>query len=560
MNSFWDNRRTRFFGIVILLTIQAGLLVGLNWITSINRTEVGHLGAAVYFWKTGKFDVFHVNPPLTRMIDGIPFFLFTSESDWKAYSPRPQDRSEWNLGMAFIQANSPEKIRWCVFLSRCSLIPLILLGSFYGIRFASELFGNGGGFLFLTLWVFSPLVLGWGATICPDVVASSLGIIAIYRLWHFLKIPNWKNAGLAGILLGLLPLAKMTWIIAFPLWIILWAIWKCPEWKRFVTVVLIAVYVINMGYFFDGSFKQFGDYTFHSQTLTGIEPTAESIVPKPGNRFRQTVLENIPVPLPSEFIQGLDTQKRDFETGLPSYFYGESSQHGWWNYYLVTLAIKEPLGIWGLFLLAVFMSVFDKTFKSNWRNELMLFCPALALLLVVSAQTGFSIHPRYIIPMLPLIYLWIGKLAQTKNRTILSFASFFVLWIVSGSLYYYPYSMSYFNESIGGARNGPKYLLGSNIDWGQNLYLLDGWYKKHPKARPFRTSYTGGENPKRFGMNLIGSVTSPLETGWYAVGVNELYELKEYKPFRDRTPIDRIGWSIFIYHIENEKEEGTKNE
>jgi hypothetical protein len=31
-----------------------------------NRTEAGHLGAAVYLWHTGKFNVFHVNPPFVR--------------------------------------------------------------------------------------------------------------------------------------------------------------------------------------------------------------------------------------------------------------------------------------------------------------------------------------------------------------------------------------------------------------------------------------------------------------------------------------------------------------
>ena len=80
--------------VVFLLLLQGILLAYLNWATSLNRTEVGHLGAAVYFWKTGRFDVFHVNPPLTRMIDGLPILLAAPEYDWKSYSPRPQDRSE----------------------------------------------------------------------------------------------------------------------------------------------------------------------------------------------------------------------------------------------------------------------------------------------------------------------------------------------------------------------------------------------------------------------------------------------------------------------------------
>jgi hypothetical protein len=42
-------------------------------------------------------------------------------------------------------------------------------------------------------------------------------------------------------------------------------------------------------------------------------------------------------------------------------------------------------------------------------------------------------------------------------------------WFVSSSLWIYPHSLSYFNESIGGPLNGPRHLLGSNVDWGQDL-------------------------------------------------------------------------------------------
>jgi hypothetical protein len=42
-------------------------------------------------------------------------------------------------------------------------------------------------------------------------------------------------------------------------------------------------------------------------------------------------------------------------------------------------------------------------------------------------------------------------------------------WMLSSSLWIYPHSLSYFNESIGGPLNGPKHLLGSNVDWGQDM-------------------------------------------------------------------------------------------
>jgi len=71
--------------LVTLLCVQASLLAYLSWSTSPNHTEAGHIGAAVYLWHTGKLDVFHVNPPLTRVIAGAPIALFCSPKyDWKS--------------------------------------------------------------------------------------------------------------------------------------------------------------------------------------------------------------------------------------------------------------------------------------------------------------------------------------------------------------------------------------------------------------------------------------------------------------------------------------------
>jgi len=115
--------------LVLLLFTQTILLVYLSYSTSPNRTEVGHIGAAVYLWHTGKFDVFHVNPPLVRAVAGISIALFCNpEYDWKPYSSRPQDRSEWRLGSAFVEKNELEDLHIYVFLMRLAVrVPAVAL-------------------------------------------------------------------------------------------------------------------------------------------------------------------------------------------------------------------------------------------------------------------------------------------------------------------------------------------------------------------------------------------------------------------------------------------------
>jgi len=563
-----SQRNRLVFGVILvtLLFTQASLFAGLSWSTSLNSTEVGHIGATVYFWHTGKFDVFRVNPPLTRSIVGIPLALFCNPNyNWERYSARPQDRSEWVLGLAFINANEPDDLRLYVFLMRTAYFPLFLLGGYFSYHFASELYGVLPGVVLLNLWVFSPLVLAWGATICPDVCAASLGIIGVYTFWHWLKTPTWGKTITAGICLGLLPLTKMTWIIAFPLWFLIWFIWVIPYfikrnsnviipgWKQLAAILLIGVYMINMGYAFDGSFRQLRDYKFISHTLTGREINEKSLSVVTGNRFEKSWLGYVPVPLPGEFVQGIDTQKLDFERGIESYLRGEYSRHGWWYYYVYTILIKEPLGTLCLGVLAIITTIFLTQYNASWRDEMVVILPGLVFFIFVSSQNGFSLHPRYIIPALPFAYIWISKLGQSfakKQYPLSTVTVILLIWMVGSSLYYFPHSMSYFNELVGGPKNGPKHLLGSNVDWGQNSYFLQKWYNKHPEARPIKIAYSSTESLDRLGIKDTQQPPKEPEPGWFALGVNEIYaSSKQYEYFKQFEPVDFIGYSIYIYHI-----------
>ena len=552
-----------------LLLMQALLLAYLSWSTSPNRTEVGHLGAAVYLWHTGMFDVFHVNPPLVRAIAGAPVALLCKPpDDWAGYSLQPKDRPEWALGTTFINANDPDDLRLYVFLARIACIPLILLGGYFGYRFASELYGRWSGVTFLILWIFSPLILGWGATLCPDVHAAAIGIVGLYALWHWLKNPTWKKACVAGICLGLMPLTKMTWIIAFPIWLIVFFAYFASFLNRkesdgtkdakgfgkiaaqFAVIILFGIWMINMGYFFDGSLRQLKNYQFISSTFTGHEITKGRDIIS-GNRFADTWMGQIPVPLPAEFVQGIDTQRLDFERGLESYARGVWSDRGWWWYYGYVLLLREPLGVWALTILAIFVTCFCRNANAPWRDELMIMIPLAAIFPIISSQDGFSINPRYIILVLPLLYIFISKAAYSSAAVYRLLTAVFLTWVVGSSLSFYPYSMSYFNELAGKPTNYPQYLLGSNIDWGQDTYALKTWMDKHPEARPLYISYTSAISLEKLGVTSDGTVPTRPTAGWMVIGVNELFAKRgRFDWLKEHEPVGMVGYSILIYRVE----------
>lgn len=545
---------------IAAMSIQAGLLIHLSWSTSPNYTELGHVAGALHFWNTGKHDVFHVNPPLLRIISGMPVAVFCQpKTNWDSYSTYPQDRCEWALGAAFVRANDYSDIRNYFFLMRVVCIPLILLGSYYGYRFAHELYGGPAAIIFIILWTFSPLILGWGATICPDVAAASMGVVGVYTFWTWLNKPSWKNAIIAGIFLGFMPLTKITWVFAFPIWAILFGVWKYFEqkekrtlpWNQFWAILFLAVYVINAGYFYDGSFRPLKDYCFISTALSGNE-AVDGKPTESGNRFKNTLIGFLPVPFPAEFIQGIDTQKLDFEKGMDSYACGDWSDHGWWWYYCYVLMLREPLATWCLTLLAC-LSVLSTPKRTDKRkNELIIVIPLVLLFVFISKQDGFSAHPRYILLVSPFLYLFISRLGMflaKKRPIIIATISICLLWFAISSISFYPYFLSYFNTMGGKPENWPMLLLGSNINWGQETYETAAWVKKHPHVKPLYISIKPTIPLEKFGITHE-EVPIDETRGFIVICVNYLYSRdNRYAWLRKYQPKQIIGHSIYVYEL-----------
>jgi len=111
-------------------------------------------------------------------------------------------------------------------------------------------------------------------------------------------------------------------------------------------------------------------------------------------------------------------------------------------------------------------------------------------------------------------------------------------------------------------------LLDANIDWGQDVLRLKQWIDDHPDANPLHTAITtfvpldsvGIESEPIPRANESGNGQFvPLKPDWYAISVNQLIGYKLYgsdRPecmqFQQMEPVDRIGYSIYIYHVEGE--------
>ena len=190
-----------------------------------------------------------------------------------------------------------------------------------------------------------------------------MGIASCYLFWRWLNCPGFTGGLFVGVVLGLAELTKFTLLVVYPLWALAWIAYRLSDrglskWGSCLResgmlagMLCLSIVVINIGYGFEKPFQPIGAYQFRSQLFSGADCKSDGPFPI-GNRFADTWFASLPVPLPANFVQGIDAQRLDFERGLPSYLRGEWSKHGWWYYYLYALAIKIPLGTWCVVALA----------------------------------------------------------------------------------------------------------------------------------------------------------------------------------------------------------------
>jgi hypothetical protein len=638
------SRAVTRFVVVALLTIHAGLLAWQAYRYSPTMDEPAHMAAGISHWKFGRFDLYRVNPPLVRMVAALPMLVVDPKVDWSAFSEAPYARPEFAIGSKLANGNGFD-IFWDFTLARWACIPFSLVGGYFCYRWGRELYGVRSGIVALVLWCFCPNILGNGALITPDVPAAALGVTACYFFWRWLNAPGWSAAFLAGLTLGLAELTKATWIILFPLYPAMWLVWSLCQGKsrargrgqacigesvddhpidaprsmptnpqsaiqnpkcvaQLAAILLLALYLLNLGYGFENSFRPLGKFAFISRTLGG--PAAHE---KPGNRFAGTWLASVPVPVPANYLRGIDVQKYDFEKGKWSYLRGEQKFGGWWYYYLYAMAVKMPVGTLALIGIAC---VFPLTglrreptgqscecaaaLQSAIQNPksaiILLLLPALAVLVLISSQTGFSRYLRYALPAFPFLFLFASGLVgatpkprkgarSLRIRGAFARAAIPLLLLVSAtsSLAVFPHSLSYFNEVAGGPLNGADHLLDANIDWGQDLLEFKRWHDGHPGRAPQHAFLFGFVSPATAGidvvplppgeMNRFGASDGRADpsSGWCAISVNELYGYKhfgdradDFSRFRHFSRMERCGYSIRLFSSVQNNNDSRRND
>ena len=185
-------------------------------------------------------------------------------------------------------------------------------------------------------------------------------------------------------------------------------------------------------------------------------------------------------------------------------------------------------------------------------------------------STNLNLGLRHIVPVYPLLFISVAAaLAALIKRYAyvgISIAALLAFGLVAETTSAYPNYIAFFNTPSGGWEGGIKLLGDSNLDWGQDMKMLNRWQQDHVD-KPLYLAYFGIADAKFYGVNAIDlpgeaggypfstrvGVPQGNESCYIAVSATNLQQIyfkqQFYAELLQRKPLDVLGGTIYIYEL-----------
>lgn len=532
----------------LLLAYMGMVLVMTSRLESQTWDEAVHLMAGYHYWKTGDFEVNWEHPPLGKLLAALPLL---------ALNPRlPLEHEAWRardffgLGKIFLYKNRVPADT-LLLLGR---LPTMLLTLVLGLLLAvwtRRRFGTGPALAALFLYALDPNLIAHGRYVTTDLIATLLIFAAVLAWAAFLESRRRRDLILAGVLFGLAQSAKYSALFLLALFPLLYLLQRGRLRGCLAScgvAVTIGYAVVALVYWPETRRALAGEKWLLSESTFPDTQCARALI-WIGEKTR----------LPGHpYVLGFDSMVRTESNGRPAYLLGKVSAGGFWYYFPVAFAVKTPSAL--LALLAIGLALGIRRLVRRGRPDVPLTWTALlvtpALYFGLSMAAGINIGLRHILPVYP--FLFVSVAAACWRRRLAP-----VLLVLAGVHLYehvriYPHFLAFFNSLAGGPENGPRYLVDSNIDWGQDLKKLKA-YLDAQGASAVRLAYFGTADPAYYGLRVLDV---PFTDDPYAranvdsiVAVSVTLLRGAYTPpgrydwLRELEPDARIGYSIYAYDL-----------
>jgi 4-amino-4-deoxy-L-arabinose transferase-like glycosyltransferase len=433
-----------------------------------------------------------------------------------------------------------------VFLARLPVIGLALVLGAVVYRWAADMYRSAGGLLALVLCVLNPNIVAHARILSTDLGAACLATFTLYLWWRWAQRPTTGRLMATTLVLGLALGAKTSNLSLVPLIGVFTAIrsleqrWRWPRvvvaWGTMATgalFVLWALYRFEVG---------------PAPNLTGA----------------------IPVPAPS-YWETVAWVRHEMRLGRPAFLWGRHTIWGWWYYFPLAFVLKTPLPLLILLGLAVWLHGTRRIAQRPSADYALWVFPPLYFAL--SAFSTLNLGYRHILVTVPLMTVYTAQVVAWPGlRSRWGRRGLFVLlaWLTIAALAIFPHHLAYFNELVGGPSNGYRYLVDSNLDWGQGLKHLKRYLNEQGIDEVW-LGYFGTADPAYYlpeaGIRYrpLFALNSPYPAegfspinptpGWYAISVTVLQGPYSPEPdlldwFRRHEPVAKVGYSIFVYQVE----------
>lgn len=592
----------------LLLSGMFLLMMGSSLGDAPTMDERAHIPSGYSYVAKGDFRLNPEHPPLVKAFSGLfllPLNLNFPENT-KAWTE--DINGQWDQGVAFMYeaGNDPDQI---LFWSRLPMMLLTLITGafFYWLVFSH--FGKKTALIALLFFVFSPTFLAHGKLVTTDIGATLGFLIGIASFVLFLQSPTKRNILIAGVALGIALLLKYSTFLLIPVYGALFLAWviALPNLSlktrakaagillfKSALIGLIGIIVISLVYAVFVSRYPIARQLSDSRTILESFGIREMV------SLQDAMIQN-PLTRPfAHYLLGLMMVIQRAAGGNTAYFLGYVTNLGSRLYFPLTYLTKEPLVLHLFTALALYVGGKRIASKYPWSRERLaywvhqnffLFAAGFFVIFywVYSMRSPLNIGVRHVLPTFPFIYLlvsrqityWInavpfaipGSIQETfkylKDKFLAPIpryiaVSFLFGWLILETLAVFPHFLSYYNELAGGPANGYRVAVDSNYDWGQDLIRLQR-YVKERRIQKIALDYFGGGVPAYY----LGERFEPWWSargkpeGYFAISASfregalnptkdNFYRKPEdsYEWLKDEKPIDRVGYSIWIYKFD----------
>ena len=516
----------RAAAIVVSLIVLATVRIAATY-TVFNNTadEPAHVACGMEWLAQGEYRWEPQHPPLARVAAALGPYLI---GDRPQGTPRNVPFAQFKEGAAILFSNGTY---WrALTLSRAAMLPFFWIAALAVWWWGARYFGRATAVIAVFLFTFLQPILAHSGLATTDMALTAFMSVAFVAGAVWLERPDFRRALVFGVSLGLMVLSKFSCLVFLPAASGLALAWywysERPRTRDLVKIarerapglgLAVAVALILI----------WGGYRFH---FGPVHPGGAS------------------VPAP-ELFAGLNQVRQHNAEGHDTYLLGQRGTTGFWDFYLVGLAVKTPLPI--LALLAVGIVVIWRERRKVSRRVIPIaYCAGV---LVVGMFSRINIGIRHVLPMYTGIALiaaagavWLLENAQTRQWMLVATAVL-GLWFAAGSLAAHPDYLPWFNELAGAEPE--KILADSDLDWGQDLKRLAQRLQELGAADVTFNRYVVVDLPA-LGFPRVHPMQRDYPSpGWNALSVGVWKESDLFR-WPDRfKPTERVGKSILLWYF-----------